>query len=570
MVTPGQLGSALGQFKAVTTDYCSKRKDCGVYHRRLAHVIHMSRRIWKSQENMDRTEYIVVGAGSAGSVITRRLIDAGKSVTLVEAGGYDENPLIADVWSSVRLWHGPEDWDFQTVPQEHCNGRRIHLPRGKVTGGSHALNGTIWCRGAKADYDTWSYLGCAGWSWDDVLPTLRRIEKFDGAGSDLRGKEGLLDVVQGYDVNPIQESILRAGVEIGLPLDEDYNDGAPDGISRMQLNVRGGKRFNTWHAYLEPVLGHENLTVIIGAEVEHLIIEGGTVIGIEYVSEGATETLYGAETILAAGALGSPAVLLRSGIGPSEELISVGVEPLLDLPGVGRNLQDHLLVPVVFTTSTPVPASTTGVAETHHFWRSRPGLPVPDTQPIHFSIPMYLDGMAGPENGFSLVAGLIRPQARGSVRLSGPGLADELLIDLAALDNRADVSTLIASVRQCRLMGRTDALAAWGAHEVYPGESVADEDSALEQYVRAHVSTYHHQVGTCRMGVGRGSVVDPGSLSVHGLAGLRVADASVMPVVTTGNTNAAAILIGERAAEFIIRDSTSSAEYASNMIGEPL
>lgn len=530
----------------------------------------MTQRIRKSQENMDRTGYIIVGAGSAGSVIARRLIDAGKPVTLVEAGGYDENSLIADVWSSVGLWHGPEDWDFQTVPQEHCDGRRIHLPRGKVTGGSHALNGTIWCRGAEADYDTWSYLGCAGWSWADVLPVFQKIEKFDKAGSDLRGRDGLLDVAQEYDVNPIQESILHAGTEIGLPLDEDYNDGAPEGISRMQLNVRDGKRFNTWHAYLEPVLGHENLTVITGAEVERLITEDGTVTGIEYLREGRSETLYGVETILAAGALGSPAILLRSGIGPSGELTSVGVAPLLDLPGVGRNLQDHLLVPVVFTTSTPVPASTTGVAETHHFWRSRPDIAVPDTQPIHFSIPMYLDDMAGPENGFSLVAGLIRPHARGSVRLSGPGLTDELLIDLSALDNDVDVSALIASVRQCRLMGRTDALAAWGAHEIYPGESVPDEDSALERYVRSHVSTYHHQVGTCRMGVDRASVVDPRSLSVHGLGGLRVADASVMPLVTTGNTNAAAILIGERAAEFIIRDSTTSAEHTSTMIGEPL
>ncbi|MEJ6548893.1 GMC family oxidoreductase N-terminal domain-containing protein [Corynebacterium sp. USCH3] len=517
---------------------------------------------------MDGTGYIVVGAGSAGCVVARRLIDAGEKVTVVEAGGYDENPLIETVWSSVMLWHGPEDWDFQTVPQEHCGGRRLHLPRGKVTGGSHALNGTIWCRGSREDYDTWAYLGCPGWSWDDVLPTFRRIENFDGGGSALRGEDGLLDVSQGYTVNPIQESILSAGTEIGLPLDEDYNDGAPDGISRMQLNVRDGKRFTTWRAYLKPVLGHENLTVVTGAEVDRLVIEAGAVTGIEYIRDGRRHTLHAGETILATGALGSPAILLRSGIGPADELLSAGVQPVVDLPGVGKNLQDHLLVPVVFTTSTPVPPPSTGVAETHHFWRSRPDLAVPDTQPIHFSIPMYLDDMTGPENGFSLVAGLVRPQARGSVTLSGPDVSDELLIDLAALDNDVDVSALVASVRQCRRMGRAPSLAEWGAQEMYPGNDVGDDDDALEKYVRAHVGTYHHQVGTCRMGVDAGSVVDPRTLAVRGVTGLRVADASVMPLVTTGNTNAAAVLVGERAAGFIVGGPTPDADTASDTIGE--
>jgi choline dehydrogenase len=498
------------------------------------------------------TGCIVVGAGSAGSVVARRLLDAGEKVTVIEAGGYDTNPLIADLWSSVRLWHGPEDWDFHTVSQESCAGRRIHLPRGKVMGGSHALNGTIWCRGARQDYDTWAYLGCPGWGWDDVLPVFRAIENFDGGASDTRGGDGLLDVVEGYEVNPVQESILQAAVEIGLPVNPDYNDGEVDGVSRMQLNVRGGKRFNTWHAYLRPVADHPDLQITTGAEVERLLVEDGAVTGVQYVRDNRRETLRARETVLAAGAVGSPVILLRSGIGPAEELAAVGVEPVLDLPGVGRNLQDHFLVPVVFTTETPVPAPTTGVAETHHFWRSRPDLTVPDTQPIHFSIPMYLDGMTGPDNGFSLVAGLIRPQARGTVTLSGPGLADEPRIDLSALDNASDTDALVASVRQCREMGRTRALAGWGARELYPGPDVADDDASLEDYVRHHVSTYHHQVGTCRMGLDAGAVVDPRTLTVRGLTGVRVADASVMPLVTTGNTNAAAILVGERAASFIV------------------
>lgn len=509
-----------------------------------------------AEKNVD---YIVVGAGSAGSVIARRLIDAGRSVTVLEAGGQDSNPVIADVFAAGALWHGAEDWDYFTTEQPGCGGRTLHLPRGKVMGGSHALNATIWVRGDKKDYDTWSYLGCPGWSWDEVLPVFKSIENFDGEPGDTRGSTGLLDVVEGFERNPVQEDIYQAAQEIGLKANADYNSGDVDGISRMQLNVRDNKRFNTWHAYLKPVAEHENLSIITGAHVRRLLVEGDSVTGVQYTHNGELHTLLAGETILAAGAINSPELLLRSGIGPATELTEIGINPVLDLPGVGKNLHDHLLSPVIDTTTKkPVPESTVAAAETHHFWKSNPDLALPDTQPIHFSLPMYfLDSMSGRDNGFSLVAGIVRPLSRGEITLSGPHAQDPINIDLGALEEVEDVRALAASVRQCCEMGRTLALADWGPQELYPGPGYSDSEEDLQRYVRETAVTYHHQVGTCKMGLDRLAVVDPRSLKVHGLQGLRIADASVMPLVPTGNTNAASVLIGEKAAEFITGISAS-------------
>ena len=338
-------------------------------------------------------------------------------------------------------------------------------------------------------------------------------------------------------------------------INQDYNSGDVEGASRMQLNIRDGKRFNTWHAYLRPVLDNPRLILLTGSAVRRLLVEDGAVTGVEFEQDGEVRTLRAGETVLTGGAIGSPELLLRSGIGPADELRTSGVEPVLDLPGVGKNLQDHLLSPVIFTTTAkPVPAPEVGAAETHLFWKSRPDLAVPDTQPIHFSLPMYfLDSMSGPENGFSLVAGIVRPLSRGEITLSGPAPSDPIRIDLGALTEQADVDSLTASVRQCRELGRTSALAEeWGAEEIYPGPQITDSDEDLEQYVRDTAVTYHHQVGTCKMGLDALAVVDPRTLQVHGMPGLRIADASVMPLVPTGNTNAPTIMIAERAAAMIL------------------
>lgn len=497
---------------------------------------------------------VVVGGGSAGSVVARRLVDAGVSVTLLEAGGEDSNPAIHDPMRMGELWHSADDWDYYTVPQAGAADRRLHLPRGKVLGGSHALNAMIWVRCAPSDYDHWAEVGGDGWSWDDVLPVYKAIEDFSGGASELRGTGGLLPVTDDYALSPIQASIIAAAVEEGLEHNPDYNGDHLDGISQEQVTMTGGRRSNTWTAYLKPV--RDQLDIRTGCHVHSVIVDDGRAVGVRYRQGGADLEVRADEVVLSAGAIDSPAILLRSGIGPAGDLDTLGIPVVHDSPDVGRNLHDHLLSPVIFTTTAkPVgpPQSGVSVTQTHLFWKSRPDLEVPDTQPINFSVPMFGDTLEPiADDGFSLMAGIVTPKSRGALTLSGPGLDDPLLIDLQALADPDDVASLVASVRQCRSIGRRPALAAeWGATEIYPGPDVSDDD--VEDYVRRTVATYHHQVGTCRMGRDADAVVD-GRLRVRGIEALRVVDASIMPRVTTGNTNAPSVLIGEQGARFLLED----------------
>jgi len=498
-------------------------------------------------------DFIIAGAGSSGNVIARRLIDAGKTVAIIEAGPFDTNPDITKVYDLGKLWHSEQDWDYRTLPQAHANNRELHIPRGKVMGGSHALNATIWVRGAKEDYDTWAYLGCDGWSWDEVLPAFKAIENYPQGDPETRGHAGLLDVRSDYETNPLQDAMLEAGQQAGIPLNEDYNSGNPEGIGRIQANVKDGNRFNTWHAYLKPVADHDNLTIITDAKVQRVIVDNDTVTGVEIRGESGIDKLHAKETILCAGALNSPEILLRSGIGPAEELQALGVTVTHDLPGVGKNLHDHILSPVIFeATEKQIPASPVLPAEVHVFTKSAPDKAVPDTQPLYFSVPMYNEDMEGPANAFTLMGGLVRPASRGELTLTGPEDDDPVALDLGALSVQSDVDALIASVKESREVGRQEALAEWGPVEIYPGADVSDDD--LEDYVRSSVVTYHHQVGTCKMGTDALAVVSPHTLRVYGLQGLRVADASIMPLVPSGNTNAPTIMIAERAAKFILDD----------------
>ncbi|WP_315069494.1 GMC family oxidoreductase N-terminal domain-containing protein [uncultured Microbacterium sp.] len=481
---------------------------------------------------------IVVGAGTSGAIVARRLTDAGVAVALIEAGGYDTNPAIHDPSRAGELWHSAEDWDYFTVPQTHAGGRRLHLPRGKVTGGSHALNAMIWVRGAASDYDAWERAGAQGWGWAEVEPVYEAIEN------------DLLPVTDDYPLSPIQASIIDAAVQEGLTHNPDYNAGTLDGVSQEQVTMRDGRRVNTWTAYAQPVA--EKLTIVTGREVHSVIVRDGRAVGVRLGEGEESEEVLADEVILSAGAIGSPVILLRSGIGPAADLTALGIPVVQDSPGVGQNLHDHLLSPVIFTTRRPVgpPQPGVSVTQTHLFWRSRDDLAEPDTQPINFSVPMWGELDPRGDDGFTLMAGLVTPHSRGTLRLTGATLADLPAIDLAALEDDRDVASLAASVRQCRRIGARPALGEeWGAVEVYPGPEVSD--SGVEDWVRRTAITYHHQVGTCRMGTDAQAVVDP-QLRVRGIAGLRVIDASVMPTVPTGNTNAPAAMIGERGARLVL------------------
>lgn len=504
---------------------------------------------------VEHFDVIVVGAGTSGAIVTRRLVDAGRRVLLLEAGREDVNPAIHDPSRMGELWHSEDDWDYFTTPQRHAGDRRLHWPRGKVLGGSHSLNAMIWVRGAAQDYDGWAAAGATGWAWKDVLPVFKDIETWRGTPSDVRGDHGLLDVTDDYALHPIQEAIITAATQIGLEENPDYNGGRLDGVSKQQITVRGGSRLHTYGAYVGPIDNSDLLTVRTGAWVHRLLFRGSRATGVEYDRGGELQRASADEVVLSAGAVDSPRILMLSGIGPGEHLNELGITVRADLPGVGENLHDHLLSPVIFATQRELqpPAPGRSVTQSHLFWRSQPGLEVPDTQPINFSVPMYEDWMEGPDSGFSLMAGLIATKSRGNMRLASSDPHARALLDPNILAETADLEALKASVRQCREIGAAPALQdEWGARELYPGPDV-DDDAKLTGYVRRSAITYHHQVGTCKMGVDEMSVVSP-RLAVNGVAGLRVIDASVMPQVTSGNTNAPAALIGEMGARFLLDD----------------
>jgi choline dehydrogenase len=477
-------------------------------------------------------DVIVVGSGSSGAVIARRLVDAGARVLLLEAGGRDDNPAIHDPGRVHELWLSDVDWAYETVPQVHANGRRLAWPRGKVLGGSSSLNAMVWVRGAAADFDTWAYLGAAGWSWDDVRPVYERLESE-------------LGVLTSFAADPIHVAIVEAAQECGIPLNANYNGATQDGVAFMQFTIRDGARNSTATAFIRPAEANPNLQVVTGAQARRLLFDGERCVGVEWSGGGGRAD----QVVVSGGTIGSAQLLLLSGIGPADHLRAVGVDVVVDLPGVGENLHDHLLSPVIFSAEREIGPPSPGLpaCQTHLFWHSRAGLPVPDMQPIHFMVPMYEDWMTGPANGFTLLGGLVRPLSRGTLRLTGSSADDPVALDPNVLECEADLDSLVSAVELCRRIGSADALRDWGVVEEYPGSRDARE------YVRQTAITYHHQVGTCKMGTDPLAVVDP-HLRVHGVDGLRVADASVMPLVTTGNTNAPSIMIGERAAEFILAD----------------
>jgi choline dehydrogenase len=500
----------------------------------------------------DAYDVVVVGSGSAGSVLVKRLVDAGASVLLLEAGRLDDNPAIHDPHRVFELCECPDDWAYSTAPQAACGGRELHWPRGKVLGGSSALNGMIYIRGHRSDYDHWAYLGNHGWSYADVLPLFRRSEDFDGGESEFHGVGGELHVRSRYEPHPLHAAFVAAAVETGVPLNPDHNGSELDGVGFAQLMIRDGRRQSQAVAFLRPVLHAPNLTVLTSARATSLLLEAGRCVGVEFAVDGQVGRARARhEVVVCGGTIESPKLLMLSGIGPGDELRRHGIDVRVDLPGVGGNLHDHALFPVVYSARRPVPPPVPGLQtlHSHFFARSRPGLVGPDVQPLFFQQPMYAPGMEGPPDGFTVTPGIIRPASRGSLTLASADPEAPPLIDPAYLAQEVDVAAMEYAFRLCREIVAAGALDDWRGEELYPGPSVRSS-AEIREYVRAQTITYHHQVGTCRMGVDALAVVDP-ELRVYGVEGLRVADASVMPAVPSGNTHAAATMIGERAADLV-------------------
>ncbi|HWQ00913.1 MAG TPA: GMC family oxidoreductase, partial [Gaiellaceae bacterium] len=447
----------------------------------------------------DAFDVIVVGSGSGGAVVARRLVDADVSVCVIEAGGMDENPAIHDPGRLWELWGSPDDWAYTTVPQPGCNGRSVDIPRGKVLGGSTCLNGMIYIRGHRSDYDAWAADGCDGWGYDDVLPLFRRSEDFSRGESEYHGAGGLLHVSADYEPHPLQAAVVEAAQEIGITFNDDHNGPTQDGVGYCHLTIKDNVRQSQTVAFLRPVLGASNLTVLTGTRVRRLVLEGGRCVGVDV---GGRELRARQEVVLSAGTIESPKLLMLSGIGPAAELARVGVEVAVDLPGVGGNLHDHVLSPVVCSSSRPMPATVPGTnpLHVHLFARSKGDLPAPDTQPLFFHVPAYLPGMEGPPDGFTLMGGIVRPQSRGRLTLASGDPDAPPLIDPAYLAEEADVDTLQWSFEQAREIGRAGALAEWLGEELYPGLGISSSED-VRNYIRDTAITYHHQVGTCRMGV---------------------------------------------------------------------
>ena len=497
-------------------------------------------------------DVIVVGSGSAGAVVARRLVDAGAHVLLLESGAADTAPEIHDASQFLGLWETSAATHQLTEPQPQLGGRRLEWTFGHILGGSSSINGMAWVRGAPADFDHWAYLGNAGWAYAEVLECFRRIEDFDRGASPLHGAGGPIHVSTRWEPSPIHRAIVTGAAEIGIPFNDDINGDDPFGIYHLQFNIRDGRRQSTSATYLAPIAGNPGLQVVTGARVRRLLFDGARATGVEFERDGRIELAHAlSEVVLSAGVIGSPKLLLLAGIGPAGELAAHGIDVRVDLPGVGANLHDHVHVPLIYTTERavgPLPAGVPSM-QTNLNARTDPRLPAPDLQTAFFAEPVYRDGMHGPPDGVTMAATIARPVSRGRLRLRSADPAAEPLLDPGTYGCRADLDAMLAAVRLNRAIGCSAALAEWGAVERYPGTDVED-DAALEAYIRERTWTAFHQVGTCKMGIDADAVVDP-ALRVYGVEGLRVADASIMPAVTSGNTNAPAVMIGERAGELL-------------------
>ena len=528
--------------------------------------------------NDDSFDYVIVGAGTAGCALAGLLAeDPAIRVCVLEAGGSERHPfvstpaMVAPAIGTARL-----NWRFETVPQAQLKGRRIPQPRGRVVGGSGSINGMVYSRGHPRDYDDWVACGASGWDYASVLPYFVRSENNqDLPASVYHGHGGRMNVCWPARPNRLNAAFIAATHELGYPLATDFTGASTEGVGLRQGVIRAGRRESTARAYLRPAMKRGNISLRTGALALRLHIADGRAVGVAYERGGERQQVRArGEVILCAGALQTPQLLLLSGIGPAAELQAAGVEPLQDLPGVGRNLHDHLACPVLMHSPDPTSYGisaralprgmlnvleylllrsgplASNVFESVAFLRTAPGLDRPDIQ-------FVFQPAARPRPDFPLPIGhghavssvCLYPRSRGRVTLAAPDVHTPPLIDPALLSVEADIEPLVRAVKLSRRILARPEFARYRATEVAPGPAV-QSDAEVAEFIRASAYTVHHQVGTCRMGTGPEAVVDP-QLRLHGLQGLRIADASVIPTIVGGNTNAVVVMIAEKAADLI-------------------
>ncbi len=524
---------------------------------------------------MQQFDYIVIGGGSAGSAAAGRLAEYGKNtVCLLEAGGRNDNILVKTPGFMPFLLKNT-NYRYETVPQKGLNGRIGYQPRGKGLGGSSAINAMVYIRGNKWDYDNWAAMGCDGWAYDDVLPFFKYAETNERGADAFHGGEGPLFVSDQKSVNPTSKAFVSSAEALQLRGNTDFNGAVQDGFGIYQVTQRNGERWSAARAYVEPLRDMENLHVQTKALVDKLIVEGNRVTGVAFRRGRKRETAYARKgVILSAGAFNSPQILMLSGIGPARHLKDHGIDVVRDCPAVGSDLQDHIDYVSSWETESKDPIGdsfagtarmakaviehrrkrtgvmTTPYAEAGGFWTVMDDAPAPDIQ-WHF-VPAMLEDHGREKvkgHGFSLHACVLRPESRGTLRLNTSDAKDAPRIDPNFLDDDRDIAALRAGIRLSHRIAEASPLADYEPKDRYPIN--LDDDAELDDLIRNRADTVYHPVGTCRMGADEDSVVDP-KLKVRGLDGLWVADASIMPKIVSGNTNAPSIMIGERCADFLL------------------